>query len=192
MAIVLPSRYQNANTRTADVTQDMADLFNVVTQINNGSSPILPATLDGIDLSASISPPTTPTVLTVPTIQVIQNIGFNTSTGILTISKAGNYQTAILLNTVASATTTVFYALEVDTGSGTFVSVPTSGRQQTVNVNINGQVAFVSNSYFTAGLRARIYVWISGATATFQTIAQTALPGGPSSVGAVRVLITGV
>lgn len=192
MPIILPSRYQNPAQRTADMTQDMIDLASVVSQINAGSSPILPVTLDGINTAASISPPTTPTVFTVPTVQFSQNIGFDTATGILTVQKAGNYQTAILLNTVASATTTVFYALEVDTGSGTFVSVPTSGRQQTVNLNINGQVAFISNSFFSAGLRARIYIWISGATATFQTVAQTALPGGPSSVAATRVLITGV
>lgn len=191
MPIILPSRYQNPAQRTADMTQDMIDLASVVSQINAGSSPILPATLDGIDTTASIIPPTTPTVITVPTIQFSQNIGFNTGTGILTVQKAGNYQIALLLNTVASATTTVFYGLEVDTGSGSFVSVPTSGRQQTVNLNINGQVAFVSNSYFTAGLRARVYVWVSGATATFNTVTTTALPGGSNTVGAVRILITG-
>lgn len=192
MTISLPSRYQNAPIRHADITREMLDIYNIVTQINAGSSPILPATLDGINTTASIVPPTTPTVFTVPTVQVMQNIGFDTATGILTISKAGNYQIAILLNVVATATTAIFYGLEVDTGSGTFVSVPTSGRVQTVNATINGQILFTSNSYFTANLRARVYIWINAATVTFQTIAQTALPGGPSSVAATRVLITGV
>lgn len=36
MPVTLPPTYQNAPTRQADITQTMADLYNVVTQINNG------------------------------------------------------------------------------------------------------------------------------------------------------------
>ncbi|MES2730023.1 MAG: hypothetical protein V4621_08035 [Pseudomonadota bacterium] len=36
MPITLPPSYQNAPSRQADITQPMNDLFNVVTQINNG------------------------------------------------------------------------------------------------------------------------------------------------------------
>lgn len=36
MPVTLPPSYQNAPNRQADVTQTMNDLYNVVTQINNG------------------------------------------------------------------------------------------------------------------------------------------------------------
>lgn len=192
MPIILPSRYQNAATRTADMTQDMIDLSNVVTQINAGSSPNLPLTLDAMDTTASIAVPTTPTVFTCPTVNTAQNIAFDPVTGIVTVTQGGNYQVAILLNFFPTALTTLFYALEVDFGSGSFVAVPTSGRQVSRNVNINGQVTFVSNSFLSTGLRARIYIWASAGGATFQTIAQTPLPGGPSSVVATRIQVTGV
>lgn len=39
MPVTLPSRYQNATIRHADVTRDMLDLYNVVAQINSGVSP---------------------------------------------------------------------------------------------------------------------------------------------------------
>lgn len=41
MIITLPSRYQNAPTRTADMTQDMVDLFGVVEQINVQSERVI-------------------------------------------------------------------------------------------------------------------------------------------------------
>lgn len=37
MPISLPSRYNNAATRLADMTQDMLDLYNVVQQLNSGA-----------------------------------------------------------------------------------------------------------------------------------------------------------
>lgn len=37
MPISLPSRYNNAASRLADMTQDMLDLFNVVQQLNSGA-----------------------------------------------------------------------------------------------------------------------------------------------------------
>lgn len=39
--IILPSRYTNATTRPADVTQDMLDLYNVVQQINTQTERVL-------------------------------------------------------------------------------------------------------------------------------------------------------
>lgn len=192
MPIVLPSSYQNPIQRQADLTQTMIDLASVVTQINAGSSPILPVTLDAINTTASIPVPSTPTIFTLPTIQTIQNIAFDTATGILTVQKAGNYQVAVILNVIPVVATQVFYGLEVDTGSGTFVSVPTSGRQQGCNAAVNGQIYFVSNSYFIANLRARVYIWCSNGTTTFQTVTTTALPGGANQVAAARILITGV
>lgn len=36
--ITLPSAYQNAPTRLGDITQTMLDLYNVVTQINSGTT----------------------------------------------------------------------------------------------------------------------------------------------------------
>lgn len=190
MAIILPSRYQNAPTRNADMTQDMLDLFNVVTQINAGLSPSIIAVLDASDTSASTAIPTTPTVATVPTITVQQNILFDTGTGITTFLQSGTYQTVILLNVFDAVTTSIFYGAEIDLGGG-FVSSLNSGRQQNINVNINGQVVFTSVNFFPAGARTRSYIWASNGTGTFQTTALTALPGGALEVPAKRVLITG-
>lgn len=190
MAITLPSRYQNANIRTADMTQDMIDLSNVVAQINAGLSPSIIAVLDAVDTAASTAIPTTPTVATVPVITVQQNISFDTATGITTFLQSGTYQTVILLNVFDAVTTSIFYGSEVDIGGG-FVSSLNSGRQQNINVNINGQVVFSSVNFFPAGTRARSYVWASNGTGTFQTTSLTALPGGALQVPAKRVLITG-
>lgn len=190
MAIILPSRYQNANTRTADMTQGMIDLFNVVQQINAGFSPSIIAVLDAVDTNVSTAIPTTPTVATVPTITTQQNISFDTATGITTFLQSGTYQTVILLNVFDAVVTSIFYGSEIDVGSG-FVASTNSGRQQNINININGQVVFTSFNFFPAGTRARSYVWASNGTGTFQTTSLAALPGGAIQVPAKRVLITG-
>lgn len=191
MPIILPSRYQNAATRTADMTQDMIDLSNVVTQINAGQSPITDVIFEAHNATSSIPVPSTPTVLTFPTVVAAQNIAFDSGTGIVTVQKTGVYGVVFMINAFPTVITSYFYGLEVDTGSG-FVAVPSSGRQQAQNININGQIQFVSQSFLTAGLRARVYVWASNGTATFQTTNLTALPGGSLFVPATRVLITGV
>lgn len=56
MPITLPSRYQNAPTRRADVTRDMLDIYNIVLQINNGVSPqsvqsVIPTTGQSIQMT---------------------------------------------------------------------------------------------------------------------------------------------
>lgn len=188
--ITLPSRYNNAATRTADMTQPMLDLSNVVTQINSGLSPSIIASLDAVDTSASVAIPTTPTVTTVPVITTQQNISFDVATGITTFLQTGTYQTVILLNVFDAVTTSIFFGSEIDLGGG-FVTNLNSGRQQNINININGQITFVSVNFFPAGTRARSYVWASNGTGTFQTTSLTALPGGALQVPGKRVLITG-
>lgn len=190
MAIILPSRYQNATTRNADMTQDMLDLFNVVTQINAGLSPSIIASLDAVDTAASTAISTTPVVVTVPTITSSQNISFDTGTGIVTFLQSGTYQTIVLLNVFDAVTTSIFFGSEVDVGGG-FVASTLSGRQQNINVNINGQVIFSSVNFFPVGTRVRSYVWASNGTGTYQTTSLTALPGGALQVPAKRLLITG-
>jgi hypothetical protein len=190
MAITLPSRFQNATTRTADMTQDMLDLFNLVSQINAGLSPSIVSNLDANDTTASTAIPTTPTVVTLPTIVSQNNISFDTSTGIVTFSQTGSYQIVLLLNVFDSVTTSIFYGAEIDTGSG-FVAALNTGRQQNINVNINGQVVFTAVENFSAGTRARVYVWASNGTGTYQTTSLTSLPGGSIQVPAKRLLITG-
>lgn len=190
MAISLPSRYTNATTRQADMTQPMLDLFNAVTQINAGASPKIIAGLDVYNTVASVGTPSTPTVLTASTINVQNNIGFDTATGIITLNQTGAYQFLFMLNAFPIAVTTMFYGAEVDTGSG-FAALPFSGRQESVNLNINGQLIFFSLNNFNAGTRARVYVWASNATTTFQTTSLSALPGGAVSVPATRIMISG-
>jgi len=173
------------------MTQDMLDLANVVTQINAGLSPSIIAALDASNNVVSVGVPTTPTILTAPTINSFQNIGFDTATGIISFLQTGTYQFLFELNVFDAATTTIFFGAEVDLGNGTFVSIPLSGRQENINVNIAGQVLFISLNFFPAGARARIYVWASNAGATFQTTTLTSLPGGSLMVPAIRILITG-
>jgi hypothetical protein len=191
MTISLPSRYQNASVRQADMTQPMLDLAGIVTQLNAGLAPLVAVTLDAYSLVASIPIPTTPTIITVPTIAVSSGISFDPATGIITILQNGNYQFLLFLNVFTTAVTaTIFYGAEADSGSG-FVAFPTSGRQQSVNTNINGQVTFSSASFFPAGLRIRIYVWASVSGMTYQTTTLAALPSGVVQVPAIRTLITG-
>lgn len=190
MAIILPSRYQNPAQRQADMTQDMTDLANVVAQINSGLSPSIIASLDAVDTAASTAISTTPVVITVPTITSSQNISFDTGTGIVTFLQSGTYQTIVLLNVFDAVTTSIFFGSEVDVGGG-FVSSTLSGRQQNINVNINGQVIFSSVNFFPVGTRVRSYVWASNGTGTYQTTSLTALPGGALQVPAKRLLITG-
>lgn len=190
MSITLPSRYQNATTRQADMTQDMTDLASVVTQINAGLAPIIFGNLDAYDSTASTLIPTVPTVMTVSTVSSSANISINTGTGIITFTQTGNYQTAFSFNCFNTVATTIFFASEADTGVG-FVTLPLSGRQSAVNANINGQIVFVANNFFTAGTRVRVYVWCTSATAVFQTLALTTLPGGIPTVVAKRIQLTG-
>lgn len=190
MAIILPSRYQNPSQRQADLTQDMIDLANVVSQINSGLSPSIIASLDAVDTAASTAISTTPVVVTVPTITSSQNISFDTGTGIVTFLQSGTYQTIVLLNVFDAVTTSIFFGSEVDVGGG-FVASTLSGRQQNINVNINGQVIFSSVNFFPVGTRVRSYVWASNGTGTYQTTSLSALPGGALQVPAKRLLITG-
>lgn len=190
MTIVLPSRYQNATTRQADMTQPMTDLSNVVTQLNQGLAPIIFSFLDASDSVASVAIPITPTVFTVPTVSSSANISFDIPTGVITLTQTGNYQSAFFLNCFNTVVTTIFFASEADTGSG-FVTLPISGRQQSINANINGQIKFISNNFFQAGTRVRVYVWCNSASAVLQTTALTALPGGVPTVVAKRIQVTG-
>lgn len=190
MTISLPSRYQNAATRQADMTQPMLDLSNVVTQLNAGLAPLLGVTLDAYSLMASAPVPTTPTVIAPATVGMIAGVTYDPLTGLITVTQSGNYQFLLFLNVFPTVTTTLFYGAEADAGSG-FVASPTSGRQQSVNININGQVTFSSASFFPAGLKIRIYVWASAGGMTYQTTTLAALPSGVVQVPAIRALVTG-
>lgn len=60
MPIILPSRYNNAPIRPADMTQSMMDLYNVVMQLNAGFSQfsyqtVIPLTGDTVRMSDDAS-----------------------------------------------------------------------------------------------------------------------------------------
>lgn len=191
MAILLPSRYQNANTRTADMTQPMIDLSNVVTQINAGLSPAIIANLDAEDQTVSALIPSTPTVYVCPLVSGQNNIGYNTSTGVTTFNQDGTYQQIFLFNVFNTILTTIFFGAELSIAGGPFTSLPFSGRQIAINANIQGQIMFATVNFLTAGTQSRNYLWASNGTATFQTTTLTSLPGGSLMVPAKRQLITG-
>jgi len=188
--ITLPSRYQNPTQRQADLTQDMTDLASVVTQINAGLSPDIISFLDVYDSTASQLIPSTPTVIVFPTVNSNVNMGYDTGTGIVTIITPGIYSIILAVNCFNSVLTTVFYGAEINTGSG-FSAVTLSGRQQNINVNIQGQLIFSVNANFVAGQQIKFYMWASNGTATFNTTTLTSLPDGALMVPAKRITIAG-
>lgn len=187
--IILPSRYQNPSMRLADMTQDMLDLSSVVQQINSGASPDTVSNLDVFDSTVSQLIPSTPTVALFPSIINQQNVNYNAGTGVVTILAPGAYTIFVSVNCFNSVTTTLFYGAEANVGSG-FTAVTLSGRQQNVNLNIQGQITFSVTSVFQANHQFRVYMWASNGTATFNTTTLTSLPGGALMVPAKRMSIS--
>ncbi len=145
--------------------------------------------LDVANMNATVACPTTPTFTILPTINALQNISYDASTGIITFMYTRPYVIVITLNCSTAANRTLYgygYINKQD-GNG-FVPIPTSGRQKQFASGSDGQVNFQSANIFQAGWQLKLGNFASGA----MNFVTDALPGlAAISTPALRVLITG-
>ena len=139
-----------------------------------------------LDTSATVTMPTTPTILKPPTTVVAQGFTYDSSTGIITVGQNGDYTFVMMLNALAnSANKLIYFYIEVDTGSG-FAIRQYSGRARGLQNNVQDQLNIVSANYFMAGTRVRFYLWASGSGVTLNT---QNIPGtSTATVPALRLL----
>lgn len=148
--------------------------------------------LDLMDQSASITIPTTPTILILPVVAVQRgNISYDNTTGIITFNQSQIWFHNFLVNTHAQNNRTVYAYAEINTGSGWVIS-RWSGRIEPITANTDGQVPFHSNNYFAAGTKLRFWWYTSGASVTATSTDLPSLPAGTVTTPAVRIMYTGV
>jgi len=145
--------------------------------------------LEARTTDASITLPTTPTVL-IPTTTIYSNgISYNNSTGEITFVNGGAYNLSLMVNADSpSAGVYIYFYGSIDVGDG-YVDLPYSGRSQRVNAIGVEQAHFTSNNYFAKGTKLKLYLWSSVASTEAVT---TAIPGTSTIyIPAVRLMFTG-
>jgi hypothetical protein len=156
--------------------------------IASGVSADLPLLyLDCRDTSASITLPTTPTVWALPIIASQSNIGYDTSTGIITFYSAGVYSVFTSLNVHTTATQSIYAFAEINTPGG-WVPSQYSGRRVQINGNIDGQVLTVSRNFFGAGTQLRLKFHTTGVVTAQTTDVPNTTPG-TVTVPAYRLMV---
>lgn len=144
-----------------------------------------PVSLELRNTAASISVPTSTTVLVVPTIVSSVNIDYNNSTGVITLHDPQTYVFDFMFNASSSLGATLNISAEQDTGSG-FNDIAFSGRMATVAALSNQQILFSSTNYFSSGTKLRLRLWSTGT----MTLVTSTLPTSTVQVPAVRILAT--
>jgi len=151
---------------------------------------LLPA-IDVQNRVASTAIPTVAnTVLVLPT-KVVETDGllYDTTTGVITFTRAGTYQHILMLNVVSTSNRTIYAAAEVWDGTQ-WVKSRYSARQLAVTSNTDGQVVFQSNNKWEAGAQLRFTLWASGACTT-QSVDLPGTTAGTQTVPAIRLLYSG-
>lgn len=147
--------------------------------------------LEVLDTSASISVPTTITLLKPTTTVVANGITYDSSTGEIVFTNGGSYSFNLLLNAKTSATNKqVYFYAEEDTGSG-WVPKQYSARQFTIDKSTTEQRVFVSSNRFAAGSKLRLYLWASANTVTLVTEDLPGTPAGTVTLPAIRMMFAG-
>jgi hypothetical protein len=141
-------------------------------------------------IASTAIPTTANTVLVLPT-KVVETDGllYDTSTGVITFTRAGIYQHILMLNVVSTANRTIYAAAELWDGSQ-WVKSRYSARQMSVTSNTDGQVVFQSNNKWAAGSQIRFTLWASGACTT-QSVDLPGTTAGTQTVPAIRLLYSG-
>lgn len=172
MAITLPTAYQNAATRTADVTQQMLDLYNVVQQINAQT---------GSTSWSSLTAPTTSNSVTA-TVDTSQTLLGHFDTN------ATNQQTLFTLGEDVASTKSAGFAnrsrmLAISTLAGSLANPFWVITQGVSNFFLNsiGALSFVglSDAVTTSGGSGAILT--GGASASANAAGGIALNGGANS-----------
>lgn len=148
--------------------------------------------LDVQNRAASVTVPTTPTQLIIPTIITQISIGYNNTTGVYTTPITGLYDTILQFNVSAAAARTFWFYLEGDPAGGTnYVIQRYSAREVNVNAATDGQIIMASTNYFTANTTFRFYFWVTGGAANAVSMDAPGTTAGTVTVPAMRVMITG-
>lgn len=162
----------------------------------NGTSPVTSsqvygafnAALDIMNTTATIAVPTSPTVSILPTINQIQNIGYNPATGEITFLYTQPYTIIVMLNCSTAVNRTLYGYGQLNTGSG-YSFIQYSGRQKQFNSGNDGQVNFQSANVFQAGWKLQLGNFASGAM-NFVTDNVPGTTPGTLVTPAMRALIT--
>lgn len=125
------------------------------------------------NVSSSVTLPTTPTILMLPTVAYNDGFTYDAETGILTFLSSGNYTVNLLLNAEPSASNkNIYWYAEVKVGAN-WVPVRYSARMlRLVNATAT-QMLISSTNYWPVGSQVRMYLW---ADATVY-LKSTDLPG---------------
>lgn len=144
-----------------------------------------------LDTRASVTLPTTPTLLKIPTTQYNDGFVYNSTTGELTFTTSGSYAFSLLLNAQASASNkTIYFYAEIDTGSG-FQIRRYSARSATLVNNAVNQLLLSSANYFAKGTKIRFYLWSDTATVNLITADVPGTTAGTVTIPAARLLFAG-
>lgn len=139
----------------------------------------------------AIALPTSATTFIWPTIMTSYgDIGYDTSTGTVTINKTGVYTFNFTYNVVVpSGTRSVFSGAKIWNGTS-FVPSRYSARAVSVRNNETGQAIFTSTNRFVAGTQIQFDTWCDNGV-NIQAVTPV---GGASgyTIPAARILITGV
>ena len=200
---LIPSKAPNLPIAPVQYTQQYQDqilnslrlYFNQVDNYAQGSNDALITTngydqshIEVYDRTASISVPTTPTLLKpANTLAGNSGITYDPNTGVFTFQYAGGYSLAISLNITASNSGQFVYIYaQKNTGSG-WVNNQNSGKAyQLVN---NQTVQFQSSQavYRQAGEQTRYYIYSNGTTSSLVTSTLAAAGSPTVYVPAIRI-----
>lgn len=138
--------------------------------------------------TASITLPTTPTVIKPDVIASRNGITYDPATGIITLPESRDYSVYTLAN-ISSATNKAIYTYaEVNIGAGWIISTY-SGRNIPFTSQADGQIVTVSRNKFQAGTQIRFPYYASGAAVNMVSINLPGTTAGTVIVPAFRLLI---
>lgn len=151
-----------------------------------------PSYIEAYDRSASISIPTTPTLLKPADFLPATAVGitYDPATGVFTFLNKGTYSLAISLNiNAATANQYVYVYAQKNVGAG-WVNTTNSGKVYELKNGLTTQFVSPQAVYREAGEQTRYYIFSSGSTETLVT--QT-LPGVSPTVyvPAIRIQFSG-
>lgn len=147
-----------------------------------------PSYIAAVNTTASITLPTTPTVIVLPTTNAIANITYSNTTGILTIPSSDTYHLSLWFNCLPSAANkNIYFYAEANAGAG-WVIERFSARSKTLSrETVEEQLVISMDGYFPAGLQLRFYVW-GEATVYLKTVDLPGTPAGTATVAAARMM----
>lgn len=205
MSITLPNSYQNADIRTADVTQTMLDLYNVVAQINaamnlNPTSTIITGTFSVTGGRSTFSPSTQLTgttqygVVVTPTFTSAATVGGNalyssasTVAGSYTQTSTRGFYVDDAIKGAGSTITNLFGIQVADQTQGSTLNVAYSGVVTSGSGKWNVYMSGSASNAFAGNVRIGSTV---APTATLDVTGSIATTGGVASTNTNTVALS--